>query len=95
MSVGVVTDSQLCDKIYKQHTEIPVVFWKVNDTVELNTDDLVFAEVIPIEGSDAKEILDNVLNVLPNPKVLDENDFKVSMLSVMLCFLIERYMVVV
>lgn len=74
MGVGLVTDAELCEKIYKRDEESAVVFWKVEEDVGGKE---VTPEIHEIEGSDSKEILNSVLSFLPNPKLLDEADFRV------------------
>lgn len=78
MSVGIIRDPQLCDLIHKLHTSNPVVLWKVNETDSFKDETSLGAEIHPIEGADTKEILENILNLLPNPKLLDEKDFQVQ-----------------
>lgn len=34
--------------------------------------------VIHVEGSDCIELMENMLNLLPRPKLIDENEFNVS-----------------
>lgn len=70
MSTGIIKDEKLCDKIYESHKMNPVVFWQVKDDGT--------SEVHSIEGSDSKEILDKILNILPNPETIDEERFKVT-----------------
>lgn len=43
-----------------------------------------------IEGSDTKEILENVLEILPNPDILDEQQFRVSKLIIVcdMCYVV-------
>ena len=69
MSVGLVTSPQLCNKIYESHKTNPVVLWDKKSESE--------GKVHNIAGSDSKEILESVLNVLPNPPSLDEQQFQV------------------
>lgn len=79
MSVGVISDPSLCENIHKSYSQNPVVFWKVDDANSMEEQSLSSSEVHIIEGSDAKEILEAVLNLLPNPKLLNESDFQVGM----------------
>lgn len=74
MKVGLVTDPDLCNKIYATHKENPIVFWKVNDQ-KLGHKEAT--EVRSITGSDTKEIVDKLLDLLPDPKTLDEETFGV------------------
>ncbi|XP_017779588.1 PREDICTED: dnaJ homolog subfamily C member 10-like [Nicrophorus vespilloides] len=64
MMVGVIEDETLSSEIYKDQTS--VVFWQIGED----------AKAHPITGSDSKEILDNVLDLLPNPVAITEVDFK-------------------
>ncbi|KAJ3650312.1 hypothetical protein Zmor_022007 [Zophobas morio] len=64
MSVGLVTSPQLCDQVSESHKINPVVLWQPDDKVH------------KIAGSDSKEILESVLNILPNPPSLDEQQFQ-------------------
>lgn len=69
MSVGIVSDEELCDKLSPTHATQPVVLYQVNGgkiTVDV------------IEGSDKKEYVDSILNFLPTPAHLDEKQFAVS-----------------
>lgn len=79
MSVGVISDPTLCENIHKSHLQNPVVFWKVDDTDSLEEKPQSTSEVHVIQGADSKEILEAVLNLLPNPKLLNETDFQVKM----------------
>lgn len=52
------------------------MFWEVLESKDFDTS---APNKYNIEGLDTKEILENVLNKLPNPDTLDEVKFKVSM----------------
>ncbi|KAH0813437.1 hypothetical protein GEV33_009353 [Tenebrio molitor] len=71
MSVGVVTDRELCEKISSSYKSDPVVLWRGDETKSEG-----FVTVHTIKGSDSKEILDNVLSILPNPESLNEQQFQ-------------------
>lgn len=75
MSVGLVTDSELCETISKNEKESRIIFRQV----KLNEEDEELAEpkIHVVKGSDTKEIADKVLELLPEPKILDEEKFKV------------------
>lgn len=78
MSVGVVEDLELCDKISNTHKTNPVVLWQVEK--EKNKESQPFTSLSDIAGSDSKEILENILSILPNPESLNEEQFKVRKL---------------
>lgn len=73
MGVGLVVDANLCNEIYSNYKNNPVVLWKVDEGTSKK-------EVHLIEGADTKEILNSVLNFLPNPVELDESDFRVRII---------------
>lgn len=77
MSVGVINDPKLCQSIHEHYIQNPVVFWKVDESNSLQEEPVSSSEVHVVQGSDAKEILEGVLSLLPNPKLLDETDFQV------------------
>lgn len=76
MGVGYITNAELCETIHKNYRNSPVVFWKVDEESGKKEVSPV-SEVHVIQGADTKEILNNVLSFLPNPKLLDEADFRV------------------
>lgn len=78
MSVGVISDSILCENIHKSYLQDPVVFWEVDDANNSKEESPSTSEVHAIQGSDAKEILEAVLNLLPNPKLLSDAEFQVE-----------------
>ncbi|ERL92534.1 hypothetical protein D910_09847 [Dendroctonus ponderosae] len=67
LSVGIVKDSELCEKISESFKKQPIIFWQIDATN--------IPEVHIVEGSDSKEILDKILNILPTPPLLDEKKF--------------------
>jgi hypothetical protein len=77
MSVGVVTDRELCEKISSSYKSDPVVLWRGDETKSEG-----FVTVHTIKGSDSKEILDNVLSILPNPESLNEQQFQVNKVKI-------------
>lgn len=76
MGVGLITNAKLSKEISKSYKTSPIVLWKVDENAG-NKKKPLASEVYTIQGSDTKEILENVLNHLPNPKLLDEGDFGV------------------
>lgn len=79
MGVGLITDANLCETIYKNYKNNPVVLWKVDENEIDPTSD---KEIHVIQGSDTKEILNSVLSFLPNPIELDESDFRVRIIQI-------------
>lgn len=67
MKVGLITDSDLCNKL--TDSDFNVLFWQPKKE---SVDEVATA----ISGSDLQEIVKNVLNLLPNPDILDETTFK-------------------
>lgn len=76
MPVGVVKDSELCEKISDSYRNNPIVFWQVDSNQETVSES--YATLHNIQGSDNKEILNEILNILPNPETIDEKRFAVS-----------------
>lgn len=70
MSVGIISDRNLIDKINGKGSSI--VFWQFD---KKNPDNPIVNSVM---GSDSKEIVENILNLLPNPELLNEDRFKVK-----------------
>ncbi|KAJ8922000.1 hypothetical protein NQ315_008638 [Exocentrus adspersus] len=64
---GIVTDDELCKKISPNYRKHPIVFWQIKEGKR---------GVHSIHGADTKEILENVLNKLPNPESVDADKFK-------------------
>lgn len=58
--------AQKIDEDFKNHN---MIYWK------REKDDY---NVIHVEGSDCIELMENMLNLLPRPKLIDENEFNVS-----------------
>lgn len=77
MQTGIVTDLDLCDKIYPDHKNTPVVFWKPAEDETKPKEKNPKENVYPVDGVDAKEIVDKILELLPEPQTLDEAIFKV------------------
>lgn len=69
LPVGTVTDSELAEQISIKYRKSPIIYWKAKKKEEESQ----FEE---IPGSDAKEIVENILNKLPNPETIDEQRFK-------------------
>ncbi|XP_050310725.1 dnaJ homolog subfamily C member 10-like [Anthonomus grandis grandis] len=67
LQVGLITDPKLSEDISEDYRTQPLVFWEV--------DSKKIPKVHIIDGSDFKEIVDKILNILPNPPLLDENKF--------------------
>ncbi|XP_018569443.1 dnaJ homolog subfamily C member 10-like [Anoplophora glabripennis] len=67
ISTGIVNDETLCVNISPNYKDHPIAFWQVKDGK---------IAVHSIKGADTKEILENVLNKLPNPKSVDAEGFK-------------------
>ncbi|KAK9752946.1 Thioredoxin [Popillia japonica] len=65
VSVGVVSDEELWKNISQSDVETAVILWQATPT-----------SLHKIHGSDHKEILDNILNYLPNPDQLTDADFR-------------------
>lgn len=72
MKVGLVTDSDLSDKLTNFDPSINVIFWQPKKESDFEES----KQAIPILGADLQDILKNVLNLLPNPDILDETTFK-------------------
>lgn len=70
MSAGLITDKKLCKKLSEDYKNSPILLWQNKD------DGPAITHVI--QGSDSKEILANVLGILPNPEILDDHQFRVS-----------------
>lgn len=65
-----VTDTDLCKKLSDDyHTNSIILLQKKNEETP--------TVVNVIQGSDTKEILENILEMLPNPETLDEQQFRV------------------
>ncbi|KAJ8942244.1 hypothetical protein NQ318_003091 [Aromia moschata] len=64
---GDVKDTDLCEQISVDYKEKPVVFWQVEKGG---------IDIHSIAGADTKEILESILNKLPNPEILDEEKFR-------------------
>lgn len=72
-----ITDLALCDRIYKKHTANPIVFWKIESNDKEADESITISEVHSIDASDAKEITEKILSLLPDAQTLTENDFHV------------------
>lgn len=73
MPVRLVEDIDLSKKIYDSYLDDSVVLWLVDEEdLEKN------GKAYNVMGSDSKEIMDKILNILPNPQMLNEEDFKVK-----------------
>lgn len=71
MPVRMVEDYGLVEKVYKSYKEGPIILWLVDET------DVENAGIAHnVMGSDMKEIMDKILNILPNPPTLNEDDFQ-------------------
>lgn len=64
----------MCEKLSPNYKEQPIIFWQIKKGK---------VAVHNIEGADTKEILENILNKLPNPKSVDAEDFKVVTLHLL------------
>lgn len=85
MSVGTVNDASLCGSIQSDYKINPVVFWQVDEqNFDKDAPDSS-AEVHTIIGSDTKEIVEKVLALLPNPQLLDNDSFRVSIVVLFNC----------
>lgn len=71
MSVGLIENVDLQEKLSKENKDKSIIFWQIRE------DQGKAAAIHPIEGSDTKEILEKILSILPNPEILDEERFKV------------------
>lgn len=80
MRVGIIKDRELCEQISESHKNQPIVFWQI--------DAKNIPEVHTVEGSDSKEILDKILNILPTPPLLDEKKFHVNTFKLASIFLV-------
>ncbi|KAL1491528.1 hypothetical protein ABEB36_012112 [Hypothenemus hampei] len=67
LPVGHVKDDKLCQEISDTYKNQPIIFWQIDSNK--------IPKVHVIDGSDSKEIVDQILNILPNPPLLDENKF--------------------
>ncbi|XP_066146223.1 dnaJ homolog subfamily C member 10-like [Euwallacea fornicatus] len=67
LQVGLIKDRDLCHEISDTYKSHPIIFWQI-DTNRI-------PKVHVIEGSNTKEIIDKILNILPMPPLLDENKF--------------------
>lgn len=70
MSAGVVADKKMCKTLSEDYKNNPTLLWQNKD------DGPAITHVI--QGSDTKEILENILEILPNPQILDDQQFRVS-----------------
>lgn len=68
LSVGIVTDEELSKTISQSQTDSTIILWQAKPVSAIHT----------IQGSDSKEILNNVLGYLPNPDQLSDSDFRVT-----------------
>lgn len=91
MGVGLITNAELCEIIHKHYRTSPVVIWKVDEESGRKEVSPV-SEVHVIHGADTKEILNSVLSFLPNPKLLDEGDFRVGDLELFKCLLYDVFL---
>lgn len=73
MQTGLVTDVDLAEKMSSDYKGQPIIYWKGVKDDDANADS---ERIHKISGSDTKEIVENILSVLPNPEVLDEEAFK-------------------
>lgn len=71
MTVALVTDKELCEKLVEDCNKNSILLWQYED-------DKTPVVVHVIEGVDSKEILVNVLEILPNPETLNEQQFRVG-----------------
>lgn len=71
MSVGLITDKDLHKNLVKDDSENSIILWQ-------NKNDGKFDVIHVIQASDTKEILEKVLEILPNPEILEEKQFRVS-----------------
>lgn len=69
MSTGLVTDEKLLQQLTTNHKDNSILLWQNKDEGPVITH--------VIEGSDTKEILENILEILPNPNILDDQQFRV------------------
>ncbi|CAH1121720.1 unnamed protein product [Ceutorhynchus assimilis] len=67
LQVAIIKDRDLCEEISDSYKSQPLIFWQM--------DDKKIPKVHIIQGSDFKEIVDKILNILPHPPLLDENKF--------------------
>ncbi|CAH1183258.1 unnamed protein product [Phaedon cochleariae] len=72
LSVGLITDEELCKKISESQS---IVMW-MPQKFNPNDSSSPIIGLYNIEGSDARDILENVLGKLPNPETIDEDKFK-------------------
>lgn len=73
MPVGLITDKALCTKISTSHNSNPIILWQGN--TEEYLENLYFEQ-----ASDSKQILNSVLQILPNPDRLTDDQFRVSLI---------------
>lgn len=74
LPVGIVEDKDLCETFSEDYKLNPVILWQVKGK---SGKDIPEFTVHSIKGSDSKELLENVLSLLPNPEILDEKKFQV------------------
>lgn len=73
MPVRMIDDIDLAKKIFDSYLEESVVLWLMDEK-----DPDKKGKAYNVMGSDTKEIMDNILNLLPNPQMVNEDDFKVK-----------------
>ncbi|XP_018335053.1 dnaJ homolog subfamily C member 10-like [Agrilus planipennis] len=65
MSVGLIKDKELSKKFTSDYIKNPIVFWQLTE----------FSEIHIVGGSDFKEIVENVLSLLPDLQHLNDEAF--------------------
>lgn len=69
MHTGLIEEKELCEKLTGSR-ENRIILWQSEKGKPSITH--------VIEGSDTKKMLENILEILPNPDILDEQKFRVS-----------------
>lgn len=90
MPVRIVEDIELVKKISESHLEEPVLLWLIDESDEEKT-----GKAFNIAGADTKEMVESILNILPNPQMLNKNDFEVSIMlqisSIFYCLIYRKF----
>lgn len=67
VAAGVILDDNLAEKIDKTFKDNRIIYWKKEDSN---------ISIKKIDGSDFIELMENILNLLPGPQLIDEVHFK-------------------
>ncbi|KAK4883034.1 hypothetical protein RN001_006353 [Aquatica leii] len=73
LPLGMIREKDLSESIFQNYKEYPVVFWEVKET---GNDVTTAAEVHSIDVLETKDIVKQVLSLLPDPQFLNEETFQ-------------------